>query len=189
MVIASAGAGLRATFAVPKPSPLTYVEKNMIGIFGLILLVGFLPDAFFRHLLMPSHLTTLNLALDLIELATGLWICGAYGTMANKPHELSGSTFTLNFGAFASIEIPLDAIDDARAVPESESRRELRRREGNAAFFSAPGSGLVRLALTRRIEFRSYPYLRKRQTDVLFVPSDRPTELAALLKGRVLVSA
>ena len=189
MVIASARSGLSATFAAPKPSPFTYVEKNMIGIFGLILLIGFVPDAFFRHLLMPAHLTTLNLAIDLLELLTSLWVSGAYGTMANKPHELSGTTFTMHYGASASIEIPLDAIDNSEAVPETESRRELRRRERNAAFFSAPGAGLVRLALTRRIQFTSYPYLRKRQTDVLFVPSDRPAELAALLEGRVPVSA
>jgi hypothetical protein len=176
-----AWSGIKATIAVPKPSPFTYVEKNYVGVFGLVLLVGFLPDAFFRHLLVPHAFAIPNAGADLLEIYTALWVCGAFGAMNAFPHALDETVFRVRLGTFAAVDVPRDAIAAATQVTEEPLRR-VRRANRDAAVLHAPGTPLVKIELHREIEVTGYPFMRKR-TRTLFVPSDRPAELAALLKG------
>ena len=188
MLVANALNGIRATIAVARPAALTYAHDSPFGIFGIVLLIGFLPDAFFRHLLVPHRFDLANIGLDVLELLTALWICGAFASMVAAPHELNEETFRIRFGAFADIAIQREAIEDAKAVSRKEIRAE-RRHGGQVHVFTALGTGFVRVHMRSPVAFTSYPFLRKRFARTIVIPSDRPEELARLLKGRVGVPA
>ena len=174
--------GIRAAIAVPRPSPFTYVERNPVGVFGIILLVGFIPDAFFRHLLVPHRYDIVNAIADALELLTAAWVCGAYAMMMELPHSIVGDALRLHFGAFARIDVPLSAIASIQSAGE-EKTRVLRRKHPGAVFLAAFGTPLVRIDLSRDVIVWSYPFLRPRTTRTLFVASDRPLLFAEAVKG------
>lgn len=182
-LFAHAWRGLRAVFSGPPPSAFTYTENNFVGIFGLLLAIGFIPDALFRHFALGGSLGWINGALDLLEIATALWVCGAFGTMAALPHLADGDSMMFHAGALGRATVPRASIVAATVVPVDTKVRELRRRDRSAAFLAAPGTRLVRLDLSEPVAVHKYPFVKPVTARTLYVGSDRPGDLTAQLHG------
>lgn len=182
-LIRHAWSGIRVLFTGSTPGACTYVEHNALGILGLLLAVGFIPDIIFRHLALPQSLDALNWSIDALELLSAAWILGLYGTMTLRPHVLDGPRARFRLGALADVAIERRSIERAEIVGSSKrtDRRRLRRSHRDAFFFAAPGSSWVRVDLRQEIVVKSYPLFRSRRVRCLFVASDRPADLAALL--------
>ena len=176
--------GLRSVFAASSPSGCTYTENNFIGVFGLILAVGLIPDVLFRHLVFGGSLGWINGAIDVLEIAAVLWVCGAFGTMAAMPHRTDGEAVTFHAGALGRATVALSSISAASAVPTDTKVRELRRRDRSAAFLAAPGARLVRLELREPVAVHKYPFVASRSARTLYVGSDRPGDLIAQLTAQ-----
>lgn len=180
-ILRSASTGLRTVFAAPVSRAHSYVEKNVLGMFGLVLAVGALPEIPFHHLLIPGRDWLFALALDVAIVYSVLWVLGTYGMMAKRPHEVGPGTFVFHRGPFAHVEVPRAYVEHTEAV--GEERREVRRRYPRACYLGVPGSELVYLRLTQSVPVRhTYPVQRERLASELLISSDRPQELLALLR-------
>lgn len=180
-ILRSVSTGLRTVFAAPASRAHSYVEKNFLGMFGLVLAVGALPEIPFHHLLIPAHDWLFAIALDVAIVYSALWMLGTYGIMAKRPHEVGPGIFVFHRGPFAHVEIPRACVEHTEAA--GEERREARRRYPQACYLGVPGSELVYLRLNQAVPVRhTYPVHRERLASELLIPSDRPQELLALLR-------
>ena len=179
-ILRSVLTGLRTVFAGPAAHGRSYVEKNFLGMFGLILAVGALPEIPVHHLLIPGRDWPLALALDVVLVYSALWVLGIYGLMALRPHEVRGDALIFHRGPFAHVEVPRDCVERAEVI--SLDGREAKRRNPNACYLGVPGAEHVYVRLKHSVRVRhTYPVRYERHASELLVPSDRPRELHALL--------
>ncbi|MDQ2681388.1 MAG: hypothetical protein M3Y21_10295, partial [Candidatus Eremiobacteraeota bacterium] len=178
----SSWAGLRAVFSPTHPSAESYSNDNPLGIIGLILLVGAIPDILLHHLFIPAHLRLLALSLDIVELYACAWVLGTYGLMVLRPHQLSRSRIALNCGLLGRIELRPDQIRSAVEI-EPTKRKLLRRRNPGAGFLTAPGVRVIELNLTQPVRLDKLLSVRGRDISRLFVSSDRPSEFCARVRA------
>lgn len=179
-VMWNAWCGMRTAFAPPRGSADTYVEKNMLGMLGLVLLVGAIPEIPLHHLLLAREPWWSAAILDFLVLYAAAWVFGLYGTMARRPHELGADRIVFHRGPLGCAEVERSAVRDATALV-APNARAIRQKHRNA-YLGLPGSDLVHLRLeTPARVVRTFPVRRECSVSELFVASDRPHELCALL--------
>jgi hypothetical protein len=180
-ILKSASIGLRRLIAVPVCDPRAYVEKNFLGMLGVVLALGALPEIPFHHLLMPSRDWLAGFALDFVVVYAAVWVLGVYGVMVQRPHEMQADRIIFHRGPFAHVEIPRHAIE--RAVAVTEAGREARKRYSGAHYMGMPGASLVYIRLREPVRVaHTYPVQHERMVRELLVPSDHPGGLCAMLE-------
>ncbi len=174
--------GLRTVFAPTRGSAQTYVEKNLLGIFGLVLLVGAVPEILLHHVLVPRGHWWIAFLLDVLVLYTAAWVLALYASMAQRPHVLDEEHIVFHRGALGYAEVERAAI--VHVVPLTNPDARAIRRENRQAYFGVPGCDLVQLLLSApaRIK-RTFPSANESTSCELFVATDRPHELCALLRS------
>lgn len=178
-VLRHAWIGIRTCFAPPPGAAATYVEKNMLGILGLVLLVGAVPEIPLHHLLLARHAWWISLLLDVIVLYSAAWVLGMYGIMAMRPHELNGEKLLFHRGLLAQAEVPLSNIRSVTPLSNPDGRA-LRRLHRNG-YLGLPGSDLVHLRLSEPARIvKLYPLRKVVESQDLLVATDRPNELCAM---------
>jgi hypothetical protein len=181
-ILRSASIGLRRVIAVPVSEPRAYVEKNFLGMLGVILGLGALPEIPFHHLLMPSRDWLVGFALDFLVVYSALWVLGVYGVMVQRPHEVHADRIIFHRGPFAHVEIARDAVECA--VPLTEEPRTARKRYRGAYYMGVPGAALVYIRLREPARVvHTYPVRHERMVSELLVPSDHSRELCAMLES------
>jgi hypothetical protein len=179
-ILKAASTGLRRVFASPASEPRSYVEKNFLGMFGLVLAIGALPEIPIHHLLIPTRDWLTATAFDFVLVYSSLWVLGIYGVMALRPHEVQSDRIVFHRGPFCHVEIARDWIE--YAVPITEESREARRHYADAFYMGVPGASLVYVRLREPVRVAyTYPVRRERMVRELLVPSDCPRELCAML--------
>ncbi|GAC1359297.1 MAG: hypothetical protein NVSMB31_19670 [Vulcanimicrobiaceae bacterium] len=183
-ILAEVWTGMRAPFLPMRPSGLTYSTDSLLGVLGMILLVGALPEVLLHHLLLGNSM--LALGLDAVVLYAAAWCFGIYGAVVERPHRISGDCITLNNGPFASLAIPTDAIASVKPRVPAPARRERRNMAATASFLLGAKKA-VEIEFALPVEIRLLPYLPSRRIVRILVASDRPDDLCArlspLLKG------
>jgi len=174
--------GLRTVFTPAHGSAQTYVEKNLLGIFGVVLLVGAVAEIPLHHALVPRAHWWIAFLLDALVLYAAAWVLGLYATMAQRPHVLDEDRIVFHRGALGSAEVERNAIEQVKPLSNPDARAI--RRANREAYFGVPGSDLVHLLLSApaRIK-RTFPYAGESTSTELFVATDRPHELCALLRS------
>lgn len=179
-ILRSVSTGFRTVFASPAPHAQSYVEKNFLGMFGVILVIGAVPEIPIHHLLIPARDWPLTLALDFVLVYSALWVLGVYGAMALRPHQVKPGAIVFHRGVFSHVEVPRECVEHAAVL--REERREAKRRYPKAYYLGVPGAEHVYVRLTQPVCVRhTYPVRYERQASELLVPSDRPQELHAML--------
>lgn len=112
-IVRHAWGGLRASLLPPTKSPFTYVHNNKFGLLSLVLAVSLIPDAILTHLLIPGRLWWLALLLDGVAVYSLIWVCGLYGTMVCRPHEMSPGDITVRRGLLAHAKIHPHNVQNA----------------------------------------------------------------------------
>lgn len=159
--------GVKAFVAPPKPTYGSYVNGSPVGLIGMLLVLGVVPDAFLRWVFLPSLAWPLALLIGALELWASLWIFGLYGTMAARPHEIASDGVVLHNGVLGSVRLHPHEITGVRVL-ETTKRRHLPRRRGDGSRVLALGGvPIVEIALENGQN--------------VFVASDAPYELRALL--------
>jgi len=180
MTVTDVATGLRTIFDPARASAQTYVEKNMLGMLGLIVLIAALPEIPLHHVLLPRNDWWIAILLDALVLYTAAWIFGLYGIMACSPHVLDGERLIFHRGPLGRAEVERASIAQATPIENPDSRAI--RRAKPDAYFGLPGSDLVHLRLNAPARIvRTFPVLRETRTEELYIASDRPRELCALL--------
>lgn len=181
-ILKSVTTGLRTIVASPAPKGCSYVEKHFLGMLGLVLAVGALPEIPVHHLFIGGRDWPIAVGLDLILVYSALWVLGVYGIMARRPHEVQSQTIVFHHGPFAHVNVPREALDHAEVV-RAERAREARRRHPDAYALNVPGGEFVYVRLKQPAKVvHTYPARFERTVNALLVPSDRPQELCALLR-------
>lgn len=181
-ILGNALRGLRAIVSPPRPSGFTYVSDSLWPVFLILLIVGLPPDAFVRHLLVPRQYLAWNLAVDVAAVASVVWLCGLFGSMVERPHEVDEGRVCFNRGLLAGISTSPDNLRTIEALSTFE-RRAIRRANHNAGFLTSAKTNVVRVDFDEAVALRQYPYLRDRQVTSVYVSSDRPKELVAALES------
>ncbi len=181
-IVRHAWCGVRATFSAQAPGARTYAATNLIGVFGLLVLVSIPADIFVRHLFLQRYFW-IGVAFDVLEIYAAVWIFGLFGTMVARPHRLDGERVLLQRRCLGRIEFDRNAVESARAIAQSNGRK-LRREHPNAALLLAPGTAVVEVRLLRPAIYTSFPAGRRRAVDHIFVASDRPEHLCSLLAAQ-----
>lgn len=150
---------------------------------GLVLLIGALPEIPLHHFLLPQRDWWFALILDAAVLYSAAWVLGVYGCMVLRPHDIGDERITLHFSPFAEVHIERAHIRSAvpMAAPD---RRALRRSYPDAVRLLCPGADCVHITLREPARVvRMFPVRQQRSALEVFVSSDRPRELCALLGG------
>lgn len=179
-MLRSALAGVRAVVNPPAPSGLTYVNASFWPLVVIVFVIGIPPDAFVRHLLVPQAYLGWNLAVDAIALLSALWLCGLFGSMAAFPHEVGPESVRFHLGAFGRLACAPSEIAGIERIEPAQAKG-LRMRDRAAGFLTVPGGHTVRVTFHRPVALARYPFLRTRSVERLYVSSDRPLELIALV--------
>lgn len=182
-IAAHAWFGLRAFFLPAQPRAVSYCQNNLFGVLGVVLAIGAVPEIPLHHVFLPLHDWWLAAILDMLLLYSAAWVLGAYGIMVKRPHEIGDDRIVLHNGPFARACIdPRDVV--IVTSMEAVNRRSLRKAHPAAAHLLVPGAGCVRIALSRpALIERMYPLRAERSALEIFVSSDRPRDLCALLGG------
>jgi hypothetical protein len=179
-ILKAASTGMRTVFGSPASEPERYVEKNFLGMLGLALAIGAIPEIPIHHLLIPTSDWLTAVALDFALLYSAVWVLGVYGVMAQRPHDFRSKNIVFHRGPFARVAISRDCVEHAAVV--AEENRQARRRYPHAYYMGVPGGSLVHVRLREPVRITlAYPVQRERMALELLVPSDQPRQLVSLL--------
>lgn len=114
--------GFSAVLSPPQPGPLTYFQVFPFGLFGIVVIVGALPEMLLHHLFLHG---IWPYALDIAAVGSGVWLLDVYGSMIARPHVIDESAITVNFGSLRSQVILFSQIDDVGLDPRGRVRVRL----------------------------------------------------------------
>ena len=100
--------GFAAVLSPPKSGPLTYFQALPFGIFGIVVIVGAVPEILLHHLFLHG---VWPYALDIAAVGSGVWLLDVYGSMIEHPHCIDATGITVNVGNLRSRTIPFSQID------------------------------------------------------------------------------
>ncbi len=154
----------------------------MLGMFGVVLLAGALPEIPLHHLFVPRAYWWVALLLDALVLYSAALVLALYGGMVQRPHALDGDRIVFQRGPLGWAEVDRTAITNVKPIVNPDARAI--RHAHRDAYFGVPGADLVQLQLSvpARIK-RLFPYSADLTSSELFVATDRPHELCALLRN------
>ena len=181
MLLLYARRGLQEVINPSPPTPLTYTYGSNIGLAGVIISIAVIPDAVLFWLLIPHHYWFIALFLDALDVWACLWLFGALGVMAARPHSIDGQRLVLRNGIFQRAELQVDSVVGSEILGVRTRRQLPRSLRRDAAILSAGGVPLVHLTLNADAHATSIFRLQPRAVRDIVVASDDPKGLVALI--------
>lgn len=122
-VLSHVFAGLKAFVNVVYHTPHSYIGGSKIIMATVVMGAAIVPDAALFWFLLPRHLWWLAALLDILDVWAFLWLLGIYGTMAQRPHEVSPQRIVLRNGILQTVEFdPKDIKEQKLPIHSSWPR-------------------------------------------------------------------
>ena len=101
--------GFAAVLSPPQSGPLTYFQALPLGMFGIVVIVGAVPEILLHHLFLHG---VWPYGLDIAAVGSGVWLLDIYGSMIERPHSIDAGGITVNLGTLQSRRIEFSQVDD-----------------------------------------------------------------------------
>ena len=139
-----------------------------------------LPEMIVVDLLLPASAWGWRIASDVLHVYLMLYIVGAYATFRERPHRIEANRVRFSFGAFQTLDLTLDAIVCASALPATFDGRAWRRAHAtDGCSLLVSGAPVVEIELVEPLTVAGL--FRTRAIRRLAVSADRPHDLVRAL--------